>query len=273
MYRYISIFILCISNTCLGQIPNYLSYDNVIKQSREWESKYPDLVQVYNYGGSSKEYIVVKISGTDENKKKILIISALHSNEPLASSMANAYTSYLLYNYHKNDEIKSIVNSRDLYIIPIVCPEYFPNQRNFHGSDPNRNFDEDNSVAPIQALKQLTLKIKPVAAISLHTFGREYLIPYGNSRQRCADEDKYQEIIGHMAKLSNYKLIHACEMYGHPIYGSELDYFYKHHIFAIVQECGTHQHIPSFPDIEYEFTRTWPAFLYFIKTAPEVKID
>jgi hypothetical protein len=75
-------------------------------------------------------------------------------------------------------------------------------------------------------------------------------------------------------------------MYNSPIYGTEVDWYYRNGAFAttpnrkrihrgafaIVMEFGTHQHIPSQSDIDSEFRRTFQAVLYFIKEAPLVEI-
>jgi hypothetical protein len=156
---------------------------------------------------------------------------------PLATSMAMGYTGYMLF--HRNEEkIKSIIDSRDIYVVPVVCPDYFPHSRAYAGIDPNRNFDKTKSVEPIEALKKLGLTLKPDAVLSLHTYGRVYLIPWGRSTSLCKDENKYKSVVGEMAKLSKYRMEHGCEMYHHPIYGTEMDFFYQQGAFAIVQECG-----------------------------------
>jgi hypothetical protein len=75
-----------------------------------------------------------------------------------------------------------------------------------------------------------------------------------------------------MGSLSRYRVQRACEMYNRPIYGTEVDWYYRGGAFAIVMEFGTHQRVPSQSDIDSEFQRTFKAVLYFIKEAPLVEI-
>ena len=89
-----------------------------------------------------------------------------------------------------------------------------------------------------------------------------------------------------MSELTGYRMIKASSMYNHPIFGTELDWYYRNGAFsmtpngkrihrgafAIVMEFGTHQRIPSMEDIKTEFDRTFEAVLHFIKEAPLVEI-
>lgn len=268
--KYKILIFLILYNTSHAQIPQYLNFNDTCNQLKSWSNKYPNLVSVFSYGKSKDnlDLVLLRINQKDnKNKRVILITSSIHANEPLSTTMTMGYIGYFLY-HQKDERIKNILESRDLYFIPIVCPDNYPNTRHQSGLDPNRNFDSKDPIPEIFNLKKLFLQIKPAAAISGHTYGREFLMPYGNSNKLCSDDAKYHAVLDKMVNMSQYKLIRACEMYGRPIYGSELDYYYSRHSFAIVCEYGTHQHRPSWSDIEYEFKRIFPAILYFIEKAP-----
>jgi hypothetical protein len=141
----------------------------------------------------------------------------------------------------------------------------------------------------VQAIKDLVLKIKPSAVVSTHTWGRVVLTPYGDSMLDCPDYDQYKVVVSQMAKLSGYRWMRACDMYGVggilnnpppkedelvklPIHGSEVDWFYRHGAMAIVSEVGTHQRIPTLQDIQTELGLNKQAFYYFIREAPKVQL-
>jgi len=166
--------------------------------------------------------------------------------------------------------------------------------------DPNRNFPgpanpNRKSVAPVAAVQDLFNKVRPKAVISGHTWGQVYLIPHGDKMTNCPNHADYERIIGKMAQMSQYRWIRACDMYkgdgslnnppirsigynvgmythSRPIYGSDVDWYYRAGSFAIVMEFGTHQRIPSEADTRAEFTRTLDAVLHFIKEAPLVVV-
>lgn len=241
-----------------------------------WESKAEDLVDVGNYGQttSGKKHLFIKISNEYKPSDKVVLITAcIHGNEPWSTSTVMAYAGKLLSSYGRDEAITELVNSRTIYIVPVVSPDTYPNSRNVQGTDPNRDFPtlknpDKNSVEPVQALREFFLKIKPNSVLSGHTFGRVFLIPWGDSTVNCPDIDAYKRIASKMCELSNYKYQRACEMYNRPIYGTEIDWYYRNGAFAMVMEFGTHQRKPSLEDTTSEFNKTFEAFVYFVQESP-----
>ena len=261
--------------------PAYQNYIAVVQQLEQWNQEAPRLTEIGKYGKSSRGqdlwYIRVK-GDNDIEKPKVMITACIHGNEPLSASTVMNYIGSMLERYGEDDEITEIINSRDIYFIPVVSPDSYPNSRHVDGVDPNRNFPTQRdpnkrSVAPVQALRDFFLKVKPDAIISGHTFGRVYLTPWGDNTQRCPNDSDYQRIIGEMSDLSRYRYIRACEMYNRPIYGTEVDWYYRNGAFSIVMEFGTHQRVPSRSDIDHEYDRTFKAVLHFMKEAPLVNVN
>jgi hypothetical protein len=266
--------------------PGFLTYAKVVEQMKRWEQEAKGLVTVGVYGktGSGTELHYIRLNRQDTGAKpKVLVMASIHGNEPLASSTVMCYIGNLLAEYGKNDNITRLVDSRDIYFIPVVSPDSFPKdergsgmQRYVEGVDPNRNFPTANgrqqSVPTVKAIQNFFESINPNAAISGHTWGRLFLKPWGDSVDVTPSEPEYQKILGQMSQLSGYKVKPCSVIYGKPISGTEVDWFYRHGAFALVIEYGTHQQVPTMYDIQNEFDRTYPAFLLFLKDAPEVKV-
>lgn len=286
--------------------PAYLDYDDIVAKIKEWNQAAPDLTEVGTYGTTTKgtqiwyirvtnklslsEELAVKHRDFDrygpelqkyvtlkESKRKVVLITAsIHGNEPWSTGCVMAYVGNMLKSYGQDEAITNLIDTRDIYFVPVISPDSYPHSRHVDGVDPNRNFpgprSNNRSVPPVQAIQDLFNKIKPNAVISGHTFGRIYLYPYGDDMQRCPNDSDYQSIVGEMGRLSRYRMDRACNMYNRPIYGSEVDWYYRHGAFAIVMEFGTHQRRPSLEDITSEFDRTYKAVLHFIEKAPEVRI-
>lgn len=285
--------------------PSYLSYEKLINFCKKWESEVSDVVTLKTYGKSSQNkdlyYIRINNKNTGTAKPIVFITGCIHGNEPLSTATIMWYIGSLLNDYNSDPQVKELVDNRDLYFIPVVSPDSYPSSRYVDGVDPNRNFPnlsepDRKSVVPIAALQNLYLQLRPKAVLSGHTYGRVFLTPHGDTMQECKDHDAFIRVVGKMAELSGYKNIRACELYGTtskpndtptriygennssykvkvPIYGTEIDWYYRNGSFAIVMEFGTHQRKPSYEDIEYEFKRTWKSFLYFLKEAPLVDIN
>lgn len=293
-----------IKNNISNHAPEYLDYGQISKQFESWKKECPELFDFGIYGKSSKEkdLIYAKITNfrTKQHKPKILVTACIHGNEPLSTATMIWYFGSLLKNYHTDERIKQLLDNREFYFIPVVSPDSYPNSRYVDGVDPNRNFPSSSkpdrqSVKPIAELQKFFLEIKPQAVMSGHTYGRVFLIPPGESTKDCPDHDEFVRVVGEMSKMSGYRYIRACDLYmgngksnvkpirtygiptsSHnymvPIHGTETDWYYSNGAFAIVTEFGTHQRIPSKKDIEFEFNKTYDAFLYFSKEAPMVKI-
>jgi hypothetical protein len=283
--------------------PSYMTYDQTVAQLKKWNTESPDLTEVDVYGKTSKgkscHYIRVfnKRTSFVSEKPKVLVTACIHGNEPLASSVTMWYVGALLDNYGKDDAITEIVNSRDIYFVPVVSPDSYPVSRLVDGVDPNRDFPSPErpshkSVAPVKAIQDLFMKIKPNAVMSGHTWGRVYLTPYGDKLQNCPDHDAIMAVTNKMKALSGYRCIRTCDMYSPggklnnppirkvgegddvslPIRGTEVDWYYRNGSFAIVTEYGTHQRIPTDEDTKVEFNRTFQAFLLFLREAPLVQV-
>lgn len=263
------------------QIPSYLDYTATVSQLKIWNQEAKDLTEVDTYGKSAKGISLYYIRVTNKlkvkPKPKVLITACIHGNEPLSASTIMGYIGTMLERYGKDQRITELIDTRDIYFVPVISPDSYPQSRYVNGVDPNRDFPgpknpDKKSVPPVAAIQNLFKQIKPNAVISGHTWGRVYLIPWGDQTKTSPNEDDYQKIIGEMGRLSGYKIKHACQMYNRPIFGTEIDWYYRNGAFAIVMEFGTHQNIPSQSDIKTEFEMTFTAIQHFIQEAPLVEI-
>jgi|688.fasta_scaffold23901_5 hypothetical protein len=295
-----------ITNSISDANPSYLDYPKIVDQLKKWNAEAPEMTEIGTYGKSTKghDLYYIRIHNRrfiqQEDHPRVLITACIHGNEPLATSTTMWYIGNLLKDYNSNSEIRDLLDDRDVYFVPVVSPDSYPTSRYVDGVDPNRNFPKgpdstNKSARPVAALQDLFNTIKPQAVISAHTWGRVYLTPYGDQMDNCPDHDQFKKLVGKMSELSGYRNIRTCDMYrsngrlnnppirtvGYdigeynvmaPIFGTEIDWYYRNNSFAIVMEMGTHQRIPSKDDIKIEFDMTYKAVLHFIKEAPLVKL-
>jgi len=266
--------------------PGYQAYPQIVEQIKKWNQEAPDLTEIGTYGKSSKGQDLYFLRVTNKlataPKKKVLITGCIHGNEPLSTSTTMWFIGRMLSTYGtgygRDPEATDLVNTRDIYFVPVVSPDSYPNSRHVDGVDPNRDFPgpynwNHRSVPPVKAIGDFVIQQRFNAAISGHTFGRIYLTPYGDKMERCPNDADYQRIVGKMGQLSGYRVDRACNMYGRPIQGSDVDFYYRHGAFSIVMEYGLTQKIPSQAEISTEFNKTYPAVLHFIREAPLVQIQ
>lgn len=257
------------------EVPEHQDYAGVCKQLEQWQDEAPGLAQVGEYGRSrgGKTLHYLRVGNQQLPRVPVLITACIHGNEPWSTSVVMSYAGRLLSQYGQDERITHLLDTTDIYIVPVVSPDSYPNSRHVDGVDPNRDFPgphapDHKSTPSIAALEDLFLAIHPKAAWSGHTYGRVFLTPYGDQTQPCPDDEAFNRLFDEMASLAHYEHKRACQLYGQPIHGSEVDWYYRNGAASCVCEYGTHQHAPSLEDTKSELERTWPAFLLFLEQAP-----
>lgn len=259
---------------------SYKTYDEITSLVRRWEIDSPKLIESGVYGKTTegKDCFYFKIS--NENKvhsKSVMITASIHGNEPWSTSTTMAYAGWLLSEYGSNERITRIIDSTEIYFVPVVSPDSYPFSRRVDGVDPNRDFPSlknpnKKSVSPVQNLRDLFLEIKPNSVLSGHTYGRLFLVPWGEVKSQNPNFEDYERIAKEMSSLSGYRWMKASQLYGTPIIGAETDWYHRNGAFAMVIEFGTHQRKPSESDTEKEFEMTKDSFLFFLEESVRVKI-
>jgi len=259
-----------------------MQYPAIQAQLQTWNKEAPDLTEVGTYGqskqGKQLTYIRVTNRLDPTPKPVVLIHGCIHGNEPHATTTVMATIGTMLSQYGKDQEVTALLNTRDIYFVPVMCVDSYPNSRHIDGVDPNRDYPcprypNKTSTPCVKAMQDFFLKIKPKAAMSCHTFGRVFLCPWGDQMQTCPNWPDYQRIIGKVSSMCQYRIDRACNMYSQPIHGGELDWYYRNGAFSVVMEIGTHQRPPSMPEIQSEFQRTYKGILCFMQEAPLVNVS
>lgn len=261
-------------------VSGHKSYEEIISMFREWERKAPDLIEVGTYGKTTKQkdHYFIRISNEiSPAKKTVLITACIHGNEPWSTSTSIACIGKIISSYGKDESLTDLVNSRTIYFIPVASPDSYPGSRSVDGVDPNRNFPtpknpDKESVVPVKNLQEFFMKIKPNAVLSGHTYGRVFLIPWGDSTSDNPNLSDYENIASEMSRLSGYRHQRVCQMYNRPIYGTEIDWYHRHGAFAMVVEFGSHQRKPSLEETKSEFKRTFPAIVHFIEKSTDIDV-
>jgi murein tripeptide amidase MpaA len=128
---------------------DYHDYYGTMEMLNDFNEKYPDLVYVHSIGESvlGRDIWCIRITNEKNNEEKFscLIDGCIHGCEWEAGEACLYLTEYLLINFDSNKTITNILNTTEVYIIPLVNPDgrQKDNRFNENGIDLNRNFDID----------------------------------------------------------------------------------------------------------------------------------
>lgn len=248
--------------------PDYRDYSKTVDLLKTWEKEANDFVEVGTYGKTTKgiDQYYVKITNKKKQGKKpsCVITGCIHGNEPISTCTEIWWITHLLSNYEKDPKVKEILDSREIYFIPVLSPDTYPHSRHVDGVDPNRNFPssgEKTSVTPIENFKNFFKEKKFDSFITGHSYGRIFLFAQDNDPTRKAE---YNRIKSEMDKISSYRASNL----GGPNTTLDGDWGNRQGAFSLLVEFGTHQRIPSTEDIQTDFDATYESIIYFLKEAP-----
>ena len=125
----------------------YHNYYTTTKMLNSFNEKYPDLVKVFSIGKSvlGKDIWCIRLTNERNTTRKFscLLDGCIHGNEWESGEACLYLAEYLLINFGNNNTITDILNTSEVYIVPIVNPDgrQTDERWNNNGIDLNRNFD------------------------------------------------------------------------------------------------------------------------------------
>ncbi len=221
----------------------YHSYRELAAELRSLAASYPVLARLYVPGRSleNRNIYALKISDNPalrEDEPGIALLGGHHAREWISVEVPLLIGRYLLENYHRDNRVRDLVNSAEIWIVPLVNPDGLEysilnyrlwrknrrlNQDGSYGVDLNRNYsyqwaydDIGSSSKPSSAvfrgtgpfsepetegIRKLFHNHRMSAAISYHSFSQLILYPWGYLDQPTEDEALLRSLAEDMAGL------------------------------------------------------------------------
>ncbi len=128
---------------------NWPSYTDLQADLQAVAAAHPDICQLTSIGTSvqGRSLWIMKISdhvGIHEFEPEFKFTSTIHGDEPPGMEMCRRMIHYLTDNYGIDPTVTNLVNSAELWFLPLSNPDGYVNgtRYNYHGVDLNRNFPD-----------------------------------------------------------------------------------------------------------------------------------
>jgi len=235
----------------LGAVPvssqtAYHSYSSLKTDLQNLVDIYPNITMVYDIGDSwektvgiaDRDILAIKISDNvtieEDDEPDILFMGGLHAREWISVEVPFYLAKSLLDLYGTDQKVKQLVDSREIWIVPLVNPDGLEYSRTYDrnwrknrrdngdgtfGVDPNRNFGYNwglagssgdpeketyRGVAPFsepetQAIRDLIATHEFHSSISYHSYSQLILYPWGYTKDAAPHKAQLSKMAEDMA--------------------------------------------------------------------------
>jgi len=181
---------------------DFHTYAQMTTELQNIANTYPAITRLYDLGHSVQGRVLwgLKITDnpdTEENEPEVRICGLHHGNEFMSAELPLNLALHLVQNYGVNTSITDLVDSREIWIIPMVNPDgREANTRyNAHGIDLNRNYgympesSTPYSEPETQAIRNNALQNNFVLSLSFHCSGDIVNYVWNYKTQRVPNND------------------------------------------------------------------------------------
>jgi carboxypeptidase T len=262
----------------------FRTYPEVKSELNEYGKNFSKIAEVIEVGQTinGRPIMGLHVTGVKKRKKDsfipgILFVGSHHAREHLSTEVPMNLIKHLLESYGKDQRITQLINSRDLYFIPMLNSDgslhdikgrkykYWRknrvnNQDGSFGVDLNRNYSfgwgtggssrrtrSDVYMGPkpfsepeTQAIKQFIENHANIRILlSFHTYSELILYPWGGKRGPVGGKDQlvFEKMAKTMSKWNGYKPQKASDLY--IASGDTCDWAYgEHGIFCFTFELS-----------------------------------
>ena len=177
------------------------NYGIILDELNQLQKIAPYSTSIVKYGISAEGRDCVYFRLGTQDKPKILIHGGLNGEEKQTVAVSIQLLNNLLKNQSDN-EIKWLIENREIYFIPVVSPDAFAENKNNPSKFPN-GAKYDSMTASVKNLVDLANDLKFKAVLNLHSDGKSIAKP----TNLCAkDYNNVSNLVEKMSNLSGLKI-------------------------------------------------------------------
>jgi carboxypeptidase T len=288
----------------------YRSYDQVLARMQELAKQSPDFVQLVDIGDSWEKTVkksnhdlwALKI-GKGSGKPIVTFVGCTHAREIVTPEMVLMQAEKLVTQYGKDAAVTAAVDSREIWLVPMVNPDGHAHAmkgeswrknantkdggKDLPGIDLNRNYgsfwgmvgdssDPDSEVfrgpkafsePETQAIAAFTTAHVPSIFMTFHSFSNSVMWPWDHANSPPPDA-RLAKVGAAMGKLSGYEAYQGCDMYLNG--GDDEEWVFENlKSLAFTIEIGTWSDgfMPPFAKVPQFFKENSPMMDYALKIA------
>ncbi len=247
----------------------YHSYAEMINELEQIAQQCPHIaqLQVIGYTVENRKIYAIKISDNPQLEEtyepSVLYVGNIHAREIITPEIILYFLHYLIDNYGIDERVTSIVDNRQLWLVPTINPDghvhvetvdvwWRKNRRlnadSSYGVDLNRNFSyhwgyDDFGSSPVpfdetfrglsafsepesRTIRDLVCSHRFISAIFYHSYGRSWLFPWSSEYRETPHHALFLEMSRHMTKANDYIIGNVSTGAIYIVNGDTDDYLY-----------------------------------------------
>jgi hypothetical protein len=195
---------------------SYHNYTSLVNDIDSLESSYPNLIEVTTAQSEfgiddcrdGLKIWILRVTNRSRPgpKPEVIFIGGHHGNEPVSVEAAFYYAKYLLLTYDSDPQSKFLVDTRDIYIVPLLNPYGLENnsREDGYGRDMNRDYPFGAVSSPLStvgasAIYNLHNRHQFITGITWHSGNVAIGYPWGcgqynNGVAECPDDRGFSSV-------------------------------------------------------------------------------
>ena len=263
----------------------YHNYDQIIALMDSLATSFPAICQKILFGltPQGRQLTCLKISDNvtvEENEPEVLFDGGIHGDEIGGPENLIRFARQLCTGYGSDPETTELVNSREIFIYPMVNPDGRANMSRYNSNmvDCNRDWGymwngEGNSPGAFSQPETRTIRNflgshRFVVHVSYHSGEEVVLYPWCYRASNVPDYAGFIQLVSAYSSSSGYSNLQYRQSYAdYPTNGETIDYSYgAEGTSALTMEISNSKQPPS-TQIQYYYQNNVPAMMAMMREA------
>jgi hypothetical protein len=209
---------------------DFHTYAQMTTELQTIATTYPEITRLYDLGHSIQDRTIwgLKITDnpdTEEDEPEVRICGVHHGNEYMGAELSLLLAQYLTQNYETNTTVTTLVNTREIWVIPIVNPDgrVASTRGNANGVDLNRDYGYmwggwGDSISPFsqpetQVIRENALENPFVLSLSFHTSEMKVNYIWNYKHERAPDNAVVEYLSNQYGSHNGYDVVEGYDWY------------------------------------------------------------